>query len=511
MRLDSASSYASCVAGKDLFKASTSLKGNKMYSAADVGEQIAGKQIGPKEFVRFHNERQAKVNGIISMYRKGPICHVVTMPDRAFGVEVGEEIPASIRTFERDALSRLAARTLPKGYLTSLLNSHYFQQWMRISLKTPTSTWFTWAHEETASVDGMKQFNAASQKVANKLFQFTVKAMLGRRNDESSYEFDLHHFHRSGEFDKLCWESLPGRLAANRAGCVVWCLSMAKLHSSWLKEALLDSRKARNPELFLQKDNVQITKAEENSEVNRFVGWAIASAKDKFKMSSRERDDNCWAALRGMMVREGDIDDEYLFECYDINMAVMNRGGLTLVDRKFFNWAKQVMSVVRQEYTVQRVGRDPKHSFAQKKRLVMSNRSLFNLFRALFRKHSLGSDDSCDKVFKVILSKTIHARFGVVWKKWTEMNVKKNHQVDFRTKLKAASSMKSEKKRKTEKDDATPMRIEKKNALLVAKGKARMKGGKLQPFSLDSAVNRKRAMDRLSSKRNRKRKRTNDM
>eukprot|EP00581_Thalassiosira_minuscula_P014406 CAMPEP_0183732574 /NCGR_PEP_ID=MMETSP0737-20130205/38732_1 /TAXON_ID=385413 /ORGANISM="Thalassiosira miniscula, Strain CCMP1093" /LENGTH=54 /DNA_ID=CAMNT_0025965605 /DNA_START=184 /DNA_END=345 /DNA_ORIENTATION=+ len=49
------------------------------------------------------------------------------------------------------------------------------------------------------------------------------------------------------------------------------------------------------------------------------------------------------------------------------------------------------------------------------------------------------------KVFGIVVSKTIHSRFAVVFRHWKEANVKKNGQIAFRTKLKAQSSSKFEK------------------------------------------------------------------
>ena len=62
---DSATKYAAFIGSRDMFKANLALKNNKMYSAADVGVMTAGKEIGPSEFIKYHDGREKKMNGVI--------------------------------------------------------------------------------------------------------------------------------------------------------------------------------------------------------------------------------------------------------------------------------------------------------------------------------------------------------------------------------------------------------------------------------------------------------------
>jgi len=59
-------------------------------------------------------------------------------------------------------------------------------------------------------------------------------------------------------------------------------LSLSRLHSKWLKGALVYTRMKKNPELFRRKTNTNLTGVEENNEVNRFLGWAIFSSMKRF-------------------------------------------------------------------------------------------------------------------------------------------------------------------------------------------------------------------------------------
>ena len=166
------------------------------------------------------------------------------------------------------------------------------------------------------------------------IFDITVKSLEQQTNDQSLFGYDLHEFYPSGDFSLICWKILPGRLADSRPGCVMLCLSLARMHSAWLKDALFDVRKERNPELFQKKTNIGLSMAEENSEVNRFLGWAI------FSSMKRNNGVSCThvnqkKVLLSMMMREREIDDEYIEKYYDSHMAFSNRGGLTVVEKTF--------------------------------------------------------------------------------------------------------------------------------------------------------------------------------
>ena len=58
--------------------------------------------------------------------------------------------------------------------------------------------------------------------------------------------------------------------------------------------------------------------------------------------------------------------------------------------------------------------------------------------------HNLCSKSIASEVYSVVLTKTVHARFAVVFRFWKEQHVKKNGNVALRVKLKAQCELKSE-------------------------------------------------------------------
>ena len=181
------------------------------------------------------------------------------------------------------------------------------------------------------------------------LSDITVKLLEQQTYDRSLFEYDLHEFHCPEEFALICWNVLPGRLADSHPGCVMLCLSLAQMHSAWLKDALFDARKERNLELLQKKTNVCLSMAEENSKVNRFLGCAFFSSTKRYSgvLSTHV---NCKEVLLSMMMCAREIDDEYIEKYYDSHMAFSNRGGLTVVEKTFLEWGKILLSKITGAY-----------------------------------------------------------------------------------------------------------------------------------------------------------------
>ncbi|KAL7524370.1 hypothetical protein ACHAXR_000548, partial [Thalassiosira sp. AJA248-18] len=254
-----------------------------MYSAGDIGELSTGKYMGPSEIIKYHAGREQQMMDQIKKYDSDKTHNVGITP--AFSQEGRSFLPITLQDFEKDVLDMMLSKSLANGYLAELMNDNYFRQWMRLSIGTSTGAWFQHLLEDTLKVGGATQFGEVCQLIQNKLFDMTVEALRKRNNDEQSFEYDLHQFHRSDDFALLC-NQLPGRLEDSHPGCVMLCLTLARMHSSWLTDALFDVRRKRNPELFQKKTNYALSPAEENSEVNRFLGWAIFSSMKKYSGDS---------------------------------------------------------------------------------------------------------------------------------------------------------------------------------------------------------------------------------
>ena len=75
---------------------------------------------------------------------------------------------------------------------------------------------------------------------------------------------------------------------------------------------------------------------EQHNEVNRFFGWKIYSVLNKLKKKYDVNSQECSRLLPSMLLHAREMDDEYVEKYYIINMALLGNGGLTLVNKIFF-------------------------------------------------------------------------------------------------------------------------------------------------------------------------------
>ncbi|KAL7531495.1 hypothetical protein ACHAWF_003789 [Thalassiosira exigua] len=164
------------------------------------------------------------------------------------------------------------------------------------------------------------------------------------------------------------------------------------------------------------------------------------------------------------------------------------------------------MSAVRATFTFDAIDRDPQHSFKKANILVLKDRSLISHFHQIIEKNAISDLKLCETVFTVVVQKVIHARFAVVFRRWKEINVKKNDQLSLRTKLKAQGSLTSKKGGRSKKgrpvSNGKPAQISNENQGNGLHGGSKRKLS--QPFSDNPSVNRKRRKEILANKRHRK-------
>jgi len=126
-RQDTAPGYTSFVGSRDMINANVALKNNPMYSAEDVGEMSVGRLVGPGEIVKYHSNRKQKLKDLIFQY---DLSHTyqVDEPTPKFLEKI--PLPDMLRIFEKDTLRRLSSKSLPEGYIVTLLKQDYFKKWM---------------------------------------------------------------------------------------------------------------------------------------------------------------------------------------------------------------------------------------------------------------------------------------------------------------------------------------------------------------------------------------------
>ncbi|EJK77419.1 hypothetical protein THAOC_00754, partial [Thalassiosira oceanica] len=145
----------------------------------------------------------------------------------------------------------------------------------------------------------------------------------------------------------------------------------------------------------------------EAGEVNGFVGWSAQSASGLlYFIHDIDFDLKLIYDCMTMYERDALNDEEYIKLYYDTNMAMLNHGGLTLITKPFFSWAKRLVKTVRDAFTKDSIDRNPHDCFARSEKSVMSDKTLRTDFILLCKKHSeVESLDSINKAYEIIVPK----------------------------------------------------------------------------------------------------------
>ena len=443
-RQDSASGYCAFVKNVQMRNATKALEGNNAYSADDVGDISIGEEADIRDLIRQQSSREKEKDRRLSQFKGSRLGASIEGSD-AFSIdENGARLPKSSES-EVEVLKLLTATRLPNGYIDELTKDDTFHQWLRLSIGNETDAWFQELLRSTQNAAGSASFDLACQRVMDKLLRITAELMTKRQSLTLSFEAQVHNFFKSSDYDDICTEYLPASLSESHPGCMLLGLMLSKLYKDWLTSALEEARRSRNPELFATKQASDLSVAEENNEVNTFVGWSIFSALKKYAEVSGE-DNESKRLLLSMIMLEEDADEEYISKYYDKNMSMMNCGGLTLVSKYFFEWGKAAMKNIRNSFTHDQLTKNLRTSFRDGKRRVLENKYIHHKFVTLCQSSPmLFQQGAIDEVYRIILQKMVHSRFAVVFRRWKEKHCQK-HDVSLRSKLKASVDTNSSRK-----------------------------------------------------------------
>lgn len=447
---DSATGYAAFVKNVQMRNAHKAvLEGNNMYSADDVGDISSGEEVDIRDFIRQQKQREKEKDLRLSQFeesRKDVPIHACN----AFSINVNDahyhdrRYPEPSES-ELEALKRLTDTHLPSGYMDQLTKEDLFHQWLRLSIENETEAWFKELLQLTGDADGSTSFDLACQSIMNKLLRITAEVMKKRKNPTVSFEARMHNFFKSTEYDNICTAHLPPTLSGFHPGCMLLGMMLSKVFKDWLTSALQSVWKKKYKGLLEKNDTSTLSAADENNEVNNFVGWSIFSALKRYVEDSEEKNESK-RLLLSMMLMEEDLDEEYMEQYYDTKISMVNCGGLTLVSKHYFEWGKKAMKHIRNSFTPNLMTQNLRTCFREGKREVMESKLIRHEFVKVCQSSPMSFQmDAIDEVYKIILQKMVHSRFAVVFRQYKEERCQK-HNVSLRGKLKASVDTKRKKR-----------------------------------------------------------------
>ena len=167
---------------------------------------------------------------------------------------IAEQIDTStLKPWEKDVFDRLFKMKLEEGFMGKLLQEEYFEQWICLPADAEDSTWFDSILEMASTVDGRKKFDNCCQALMTEFLKFFLKAVQERKSTDASYELDVYQFLCSDYLDHITEHHLPMPQATVRPCCFVLALSLDRLLSTMVTEALQCSMRSRFPDLFKKK------------------------------------------------------------------------------------------------------------------------------------------------------------------------------------------------------------------------------------------------------------------
>jgi hypothetical protein len=201
------------------------------------------------------------------------------------------------------------------------------------------------------------------------------------------------------------------------------------------------------------------SKDDVNSDVNRFFGYAVFGVlttwrKKRNIMIAKENVsngadvlDHTIAFIEGMRLlhKNAMLDDEYMSTCYAPELQVVNKGGLTLVSRDYFDIGRKLLTAIRKKGHYDGMKKHGSYLLEEIISQLLSDKRLENEFllagtmpRGMFvdRKIEQG-------IWKELIAKTYHAWIGAIFDRIQEDSfgryAKKGADMALRSKLKNAS------------------------------------------------------------------------
>ncbi len=205
-------------------------------------------------------------------------------------------------------------------------------------------------------------------------------------------------------------------------------------------------------------DGSTISKEEEDSEVQRFFGWAIKELIDvttehacKHHVSEDEyswKHDKELLLVKSFRVLHHEVitDIDYMANYYPPFYSAYNMGGLCLVSKLYFPLAKNVLQIIRTDSTYTKMKHGDDTAVLALYDGLTGNKDLFAQFLNCVHVGGYGEyvdENSKQKMWNYLITKTCHARIGVVTREFAENTTGRYSSVSITESLRSDLKVKS--------------------------------------------------------------------
>ena len=323
----------------------------------------------------------------------------------------------------------------------------------------PTETWFHRLLTMTDD-DKLKSFDNVCQKlIAKALHYIRETCFVGNRSRFSNFWYQVYNgidkedlFANDGPFSEL-----PTFLQDNQTGKYILFEIIVHLIEGWANELSIHAR-----EKELVKEINELTTEERNRQINGYVGFALASTiniyrekkhkallledieEDEKDCKSKEHFENVKKFLLKMRILHSEAlqNHEYSLSYYADSNKMLNHGGLTLISPKYFEFATLLMSLCHREMREKTIYARAGTGFKLAKDALFRNEKLKEAFDRAHLDNAFSPlmKEEVDRIYQMLLVKTLRAKFGAAMKSVRENKVgyfaKKSNQETLRGDLK---------------------------------------------------------------------------
>jgi hypothetical protein len=410
------------------------------YESGDVPDEDSPS----KSFVgRKDDQRLQKLREYMEVYNKRRASRSMGMPD-FFETTDTTKLSSAYNKLLQEIKQKVLPLIAFDGFLGGvLLKDDDFVETMKSSFFTQNEEWYYNLWNLDAGEE--RSFNATCSLIMSLLFQRLFEASQTSKKAalNSSYHYLVYKMmqDRNGESWKSLQNLLPVCLWLQSPPICLLIMHLSDVLLTWVRDAMLQQaalklsevkkvelqqQKAKYGDYVAAQDNLR-EHAELIQNVQRFVGWAVFSLRRKLENQMSDNEEKI-DILDSMTVYHHEVvdDEEYMSLYYAKVDQLTNKGGLSLVAKPFFPFAKSLMKQVvgfTYDQSFQQQGTEAIASAVQQ---LLENAQLKDLFwRALGQPSGYLMNDTTQTsrllVFNAICKKTMNAWAGQISDRYKEI------------------------------------------------------------------------------------------
>ena len=285
-------------------------------------------------------------------------------------------------------VAKLMAEDLGNHYSSLLDATQEFQEWAKLSV---AGQWLKGWYDTFYSMDELQElaFDSACQTIVSKLFlRFEQMLSNGASSPKASYWFNIHVHMDAAEFDEDV-SSFPAGLQ-QRTVIVSLVLQLSDMLEQWISQAataIVNGWQSLEPPAMNEIEREKkLTKDQQNTEVNRLFGYALRMETNKCiegcngKLTADQQNMKTYLDRMKTTHAEAMLDLSYLKECCSSIDQQYNCGGLTLISKDYFEFARNLLEKIRSLTNREKMEEERNDTLSEARSMIFSDKSLFDSF-----------------------------------------------------------------------------------------------------------------------------------